>query len=159
MPNSSAFPPLDDFAATRQTLQLYSRAVAAIPRAYAEPHPQWWHVSLTVKPDGLVTDTIALPDGGEIALKLDLKQHNILLFTEDEVLRTWDMTTGLTSTILGNQLIAMVEALGLNGGDYGREKFVDDGPSGVCSGICCKISCRIDQCSSYLQRVSRNPQG
>ncbi len=128
MSTAPIFPSLHGFAATRRTLQLYSRAVAAIPRAYAEPHPQWWHVSLTVQADGLVTDTIVLPGGDKIALKLDMKQHNILLFTETEVLRTWDMTDGLPSTTLGDQIIAAVEALGLTGGDYGREKFEDDGP-------------------------------
>jgi len=120
------FPSLNDFTATRRTLQLYSRAVAAIPRAYAEPHPQWWHVSLNVRPDGLVTDTIVLPDGVEMQLKMDLEQHEILLVKGTEVLRIWDMATGLTSTTLGDQIINTVEALGLTGGDYGREKFADD---------------------------------
>ena len=126
MSTTFVFPSLTGFAATRRTLQLYARAVTAIPRAYAEPHPQWWHVSLAVQADGLVTDTIILPDGNGIYLKIDLKQHNILILKEDEVLRTWDMTAGLTSTILGNQIIAAVEGLGLTGGDYTREKFEDD---------------------------------
>lgn len=125
MTTALVFPALDGFAATRRTLQLYSRAVAAIPRAYAESHPQWWHVSLSVQPDGLVTDTVTLPEGSEIYLKMDLMQHNILLLDGDEVLRTWDMMAGLTSTALGDQIIAAVEALGLTGGDYAREKFED----------------------------------
>ena len=123
-----AFPSLTSFAATRKTLQLYARSVAAIPRAYAEPHPQWWHISLAVQPDGLVTDSILLPDGDRIYLKLSLKEHNVALFKQDEALRTWEMTAGLISTILGNQIIVAVEALGLTDGDYAREKFEDDDP-------------------------------
>ena len=88
------FPAIAGFASTRSTLQLYSRAVAAIPRAYAAPHPQWWHVSLSVQPDGLVTDTIARPEGGEIHLKMDLQEHAILLLDGDDALRTWDMMDG-----------------------------------------------------------------
>ena len=126
MSTTFVFPSLTGFAATRRTLQLYARAVTAIPRAYAEPHPQWWHVSLAVQADGLVTDTIILPDGSETYLKIDLKQHNILLFKADEVLRPWDMTAGLTSTAVGDQIIEAVEGLGLTGGDYAREKFEDD---------------------------------
>jgi len=126
MSTALVFPSLDGFAATRKTLQLYARVIAAIPRAYAEPHPQWWHVSLTVQPDGLVTDSITLSDSHRIYLKMTLKKHLILLFKEDEVLRTWDMTAGLTSTTLGDQIIVAVEELGLSGGDYAREKFDDD---------------------------------
>ena len=40
---------------TRATLHAYALAVAAIPRAYAEAHPKWWHVSLKLTDGGFVT--------------------------------------------------------------------------------------------------------
>ncbi|MCP4167080.1 MAG: hypothetical protein GY759_14505 [Chloroflexi bacterium] len=125
---TTLFPSLDGFEPTRQTLQTYGRAVAAIPRAYAEPHPKWWHVSLKVQPDGLLTDKISLPDGGAIRLKIDLVQHAIVLFKNRQPAQTWDMTEGLTATVLGNEIIAAVEDLGLKESDYGREKFENDDP-------------------------------
>lgn len=128
MPIEAIFPPLDGFEPTRQTLQLYSRAVSAISRAYGDFHPQWWHVSLKVHVDGLVADEIRLPDGDAIRLKVDLIAHEIVLLRNGEPERGWDMTDGMTSTALGNEIIAAVEEMGLSGGDYAREKFKDDAP-------------------------------
>lgn len=126
MASQPLFPSLTGFEPTRETLKLYARAVAAIPRAYAPPHPRWWHASLKVVADGLVTDHIALPAGGDIHLKLDLVQHEIVLCQNDAPVRAWDMAAGETSTRLGESIIAAVEGLGLAGGDYGRDKFASD---------------------------------
>ena len=43
-----------------------ARAVGVVPRAHAIAHPKWWHVSLEVRPTGLVTDPIPLPGGGTL---------------------------------------------------------------------------------------------
>ena len=52
-----AFPPLPiDGEPTRATLHAYAHAVATLPRAHAIAHPLWWHSSLKVRPDGLVTE-------------------------------------------------------------------------------------------------------
>jgi hypothetical protein len=133
MTNETIFPPLTDFEPTRQTLQWYSRAVGVIPRAHAEFHPKWWHISLKVVPDGLVTDKMELPDGGAFWVKMDLVQHKVIVQTKPgpstgmETFREFSMTDGLTSTQFGDQLLEATAELGLTA-EYTREKFENDEP-------------------------------
>jgi hypothetical protein len=125
MTGKTLFPALTNWEATRQTLQLYSRAVGVIPRAHAEFHPKWWHISLKVEPDGLSTDKMALPTGGRFWLKMDLKEHKVRLLTGDGPFKEFDMTQGLAATAFGDQLLAAVAELGLSA-DYARDKFEND---------------------------------
>jgi len=119
------FPPLDDFAETRKTLNNYAQAAGIIPRAHGIAHPKWWHISLKVRPEGLVTDNVPLPRGGVLALRLDLHQHAIVLATNSGERRSFSMRDGATGTEMGEQIIAAVADLGLNG-DYQRNKFESD---------------------------------
>ena len=121
------FPALAGWESTRKTLHLYSNVVGVIPRAHAEFHPKWWHISLKVLPDGLVTDHMPLPQGGTFRLKMDLRQHQIILSTSIGPEVQFDMTAGLTATAMGNQVLAAVAELGLSG-DYARQKFENDEP-------------------------------
>jgi hypothetical protein len=125
MAHETLFPALTDWELTRHTLQLYSRALAIIPRTHAEFHPKWWHISLKVEPDGLVTERMPLPDGGDLWLKMDLLHHQVVLFANDRA--AWDISLsgGLTATELGDQIINAVAGFGLKG-DYAREKFEND---------------------------------
>lgn len=129
MSNDFVFPPLTDWEPTRRTLQLYSRVVGAVPRAHADFHPQWWHISLKVSPNGLTTERMALPDSsGEFWLEMDLRRHLIVLATDDDIQRKFDMTAGLSATAMGELVLDAVTDLGLTG-DYAREKFEDDAPN------------------------------
>jgi hypothetical protein len=121
------FPALEGFEPTRQTLQLYSRVVAAVPRAYGQFHPKWWHVSLKVQPDGLATDKVALPGGGTSRLKLDLVGHEILLTANGDTVDTFSMTEGKSSTALAKDVLDAVSTLGLSG-EYDRSKFENEDP-------------------------------
>jgi hypothetical protein len=122
------FPALDNWEATKETLHWYCKAVGVIPRAHLEQHPKWWHISLTVLPDGLLTKDIPLPDGGAFFLKMDLKKHAVTLATSKGESRDFSMTAGTTATAFGEALIAAVAELGLKGGQYAREKFENDAP-------------------------------
>jgi hypothetical protein len=121
------FPSLEGFEPTRHTLQLYSRVIAAVPRAHGAFHPKWWHVSLKVQPDGLVSDEVPLPDGRALRFKMDLVQHQILLPVDGEQVRSFSMTAGQSSSALAEEVLGAVAALGL-GGEYDRERFEDDEP-------------------------------
>jgi hypothetical protein len=125
MSSENVFPPLAGWEPTRKTLHLYSNILGVIPRTHAEPHPKWWHISLKVQPDGLVTDEIALPGGGTLALKMDLRQHKLRLITSQGDEKSWSMTEGLPATALGDKVLGAVADLGLTG-DYAREKFEND---------------------------------
>ena len=73
MTSENFFLSLDGWESTKETLHWYSKAVGVVPRAHAEFHPKWWHISLKVQPDGLVTDNMPIPGGGIFSLKMDLK--------------------------------------------------------------------------------------
>jgi hypothetical protein len=122
---SGTFPALpEDFEPTRATLHSYARAVGSIPRAHGIVHPKWWHISLKVRPEGLVTDPIPLPVGETLALRMDLNRHEIAIRSSSGAETTIDMRSGATGTELGNQLIAVAGEHGLEGG-YDRARFED----------------------------------
>jgi hypothetical protein len=122
------FPSLPgDFETTRATLHAYAHAVGALPRVHAVPHPKWWHISLKPKPNGLITDTMALPSGVTFQLRMDLRNHVIVLETSTGHEEAFSMTQGLTGTQMGDAFIVAVSALGLDG-EYSREKFENDDP-------------------------------
>lgn len=125
MPTNLSFPSLDGWEPTKESLHWYSKAVGVVPRAYAEFHPKWWHISLKVQPDGLVTENMPLPGGGIFFLKMDMLKHVVSLITSRGEIKTFSMTDGLSSTAFGDQLLRAVADLGLSG-EYAREKFEND---------------------------------
>lgn len=127
MSSEAFFPSLAGWESTRETLHLYSKVVGVVPRAHAEFHPKWWHISLKVQPDGLVTDNMPLPGGGIFALKMDLLGHKVVLFTSRGDVREFTMREGLSATAFGDQVLGAVADLGLTG-EYAREKFENDEP-------------------------------
>ncbi len=127
MSSEITFPSLAGFEPTRETLQLYSRVMSAVPRSHGEFHPMWWHVSLTVLPDGLITDKVALPDGGELCLKMDLVEHKILLLVDGQVADAFSLLDGRSSTALADDVLGAVGRLGLQG-EVDRSRFENDDP-------------------------------
>lgn len=127
MSAKTIFPDLTGWELTRDTLHIYSRAVGVIPRAHAEFHPKWWHISLKVQPDGLTTDEMSLPDGGTFLVKLDLQQHKALVMANGTVAGEINLTDGLTGSEFGDRLLAAIADLGLTA-DYARDKFEGDEP-------------------------------
>ncbi len=119
----SVFPALhDEWEATRATLHAYSRGVVAISRTHGLAHPRWWHLSLKIRPTGLTTDSVSLPDGRLFSLRMDLRHHETVLETSGGDRLAFDMTAGATATEFADQVIAAVGDLGLDG-DYDRDKF------------------------------------
>jgi hypothetical protein len=107
---------------TRATLHAYALAVAAIPRAYAEAHPKWWHVSLKLTDGGFVTDPIPISEGESLELKMDLVSHEVAVSTSGGGVHTVSMRHGLTGSEFAERLIQIAAAYGLKG-DYDRAKF------------------------------------
>lgn len=122
----AALPPMpEDWEDTRATLHAYTHAASALPRALVLPHDKWWHVAMTVEPNGLTTKPIALSDGGNATLRMDLHTHEVVLETDGGFSRSWPMDGGLTATKLGDDLIAAAGDLGLDA-EYERERFEND---------------------------------
>ncbi len=117
----------EDWEDTRATLHAYALAVSALPRALVPPDPRWWHTSLEVTPEGLITDPIDLPDGGTFSIRMDLREHEIVLQTSGGDREAWPMDAGLTASELGDELIKTAADLGRDG-DYDRDRFESDEP-------------------------------
>jgi hypothetical protein len=120
-------PVFEHWEATRATLHAYSKVVGAVPRSHAVFHPKWWHISLKVGPEGLVTDTMALPGGGIFALKMNLLTHQIQLNTSRGEAFFWPMNEGWSANLMAEQILGTVARLGLEG-EYARQKFENDEP-------------------------------
>ena len=123
----SFFPSLDDFEPTRQTLHWYSQAVGVVPRVHGIAHPKWWHISLKLRADGLTTDNIPLPNGGVLALRLDLNQHRLIVASSSGQTHSVSLQDGLTGSEMGEWVITAVAQHGLMG-IYPREKFANNDP-------------------------------
>ncbi len=125
---SAHFPSLERGGSTRDTLSLYAQVVGVVPRALAEPHLKWWHISLKVTPAGLVTDEIPLPDGdGAFQLRMNRHSHHVELLKGDFVAAAFDMSQALPATEFGAEVLAGLAEHGIEG-DYETEKFDDSDP-------------------------------
>ncbi len=127
MTSKDFFPTLTGLEPTRKTLHLYAHAVGVIPRIHAVKHPKWWHISLKVRPEGFVTDSMPLPGGGSFALRMDLRRHEVVLYNSRGEAKSFDMQAGKTGTAFGDQLIGALAGWGVEG-EYAREKFESDEP-------------------------------
>lgn len=116
----------EDWEPTRATLHAYAHAIGSIPRAHGITHPKWWHISLKVRPPGLVTDPIQVPGSGDtLQGRMDLRHHEIVVETSSGHSQSFSMVEGLTGTQMGEALIAAATDLGL-GGEYDWGKFEDN---------------------------------
>lgn len=66
-----AFPELTTPSPTITTLQAYSRVLGSVRAEQTEPHPRWWHASLSIQDDGLATGEFPLGAEGRGSLILD----------------------------------------------------------------------------------------
>lgn len=121
----SFFSSLADFEPTRKTLHWYSQAIGVVPRIHGIAHPKWWHISLKLRPDGLTTDNIPLPDGGVLALRLDLNNHQLVVSSSSGETRSVSLAEGLTGSEMGEWVITAVSEFGLEN-NYPREKFSNE---------------------------------
>lgn len=122
----AALPKLpDNLEGTRAALHAYAHAVGVIPRAHATFHPKWWHISLKVRPDGLVTESFPLPDGGSAFVRLDPRLDLVTFTTSHGDERVFPMNADLTATEMGDALIAAAGEFGLDG-PFDRERFENE---------------------------------
>lgn len=100
---------------TKATLHAYSRVLTAVPRMWLAPHPKWWHISLQVRPDGLVTRELPVPGGRAVRLRMDPEQHRIAVEAEGECVRFWDLRAGMTANELAEDIFRICAYLGISG--------------------------------------------
>ena len=122
-----SFPSLDGFGPTRATLHAYALAINSIARVHAQPRPHWWHTSLKITEDGLVSDPLLLPSGESAVFTINFRDHEIALEDGSGHASTFPMSSGWSGTQMGDALIAAAEAMGLHG-EYDRERFESTEP-------------------------------
>lgn len=115
MSDKLIFQELTGWDPTRETLHLYSKAVGVIPRAIAPIRPNWWHISLKVEPDGLVTDQMPLPNGSWFRLRMDLVEHVVQLEADDSRTAVASLKANLTGAEFGNQIVRHLNDMGITG--------------------------------------------
>ncbi len=113
---------LTGWGPTRDTLHLYCQAVGAVPRALAPSRPNWWHISLKVQANGLVTDQMPRPNGSSFWLRMDLDRHAVLFETDASSSVLVSLTETQTGIEFGSQLLRQLSDLGIEG-DFSRGRF------------------------------------
>lgn len=125
---SESLPDLTGWEPTRDTLHLYSKALGAVRRTLAEPHPLWWHISLRVTPEGLTTGELPAPGGeGSLSLLLDLRQHRLDLTGPGGGRRTLALDEGLTAADFGRRVLELLGEVGA-AVEVDPASFTDDTP-------------------------------
>ena len=123
---SDFLPALTNWPETKETLHLYSKVIGVVPRAHAVAHPSWWHISLNVAPDGLVTNSIPL-DCGAFQLKMNLHTHTIDVVATGYDMVSFPMTAGFSANEMAEKVFSTLANMGVHA-EYLSEKYDDDSP-------------------------------
>lgn len=112
-----------DWGETRATLQAYSKALTAIPRAAGTPDDRWSHVAMRIDLIGLRTVPVPLKDGTELLSTIDLKSHEIVIVAGDDEERI-DISAGPSSLSTGEAVVSLAAQHGSDI-DVDKERFGD----------------------------------
>lgn len=115
--DKSQFPVFGDWRGTRETLHAYCKVASAIRAAFTPEQPRHSHLSLRVYTSGLTTTPISFPEdpAQTFALSLDLRNHYMILSTSGGQVQQIRLSEGLTATQLGEELVARLAELGMQG--------------------------------------------
>jgi hypothetical protein len=80
--------PVDEWAATRDTLQLWTQIVGKVRLAHSPLLNHWWNVPLYVTARGLSTSLMWTADGRGFDVDFDFKQHRLSIAVSDGARRT-----------------------------------------------------------------------
>jgi hypothetical protein len=121
------FPQLSNWESTKQSLHAYSKIISAIPRTHHEAHPKWWHISLRVRPTGLISCPISTPLGDTIQILMDLRHHQIILSDDSENEHIIPMNACKTANEMAERLFHATEKYDL-AMEYDASIFDNSGP-------------------------------
>jgi hypothetical protein len=129
MTSIGPWPALEGWEETKNSLHAYAKVAGAAPRILAEPHPKWWHVSLKVTQEGLISEGMnhdALGDK-ELRTRLNFRTHTLDLLLDEQINKSYDLTEGDTATELGRKFEAAFADLGIEI-ELPEDKYADDEP-------------------------------
>lgn len=129
MVENTVLPSLGGWESTRDTLHAYSKVAAAPARVLTDPHPKWWHVSLMVTSDGLLSKPMSHKSLGdhELRILLNLSSHSLEVLVSGEQEQSLDLKKGDSATDMGHKLEACLSRLGIEV-ELPKDKYADDNP-------------------------------
>jgi hypothetical protein len=83
--------PVTEWAATRDTLQLWTQIVGKVRMANTPLINHWWNVTLYVTARGLTTSLIPHPRGPDFQIDFDLQAHELQITTDTGERRTFPL--------------------------------------------------------------------
>jgi hypothetical protein len=110
-----------DWDDTRNTLQAYSKALTAIPRAAGTPDDRWNYVAMSIDLVGLLSAPTPLGDGSDLYSTIDLRTHEIVISADGDAERI-DLTDGPSSLSVGEAAVAVAARHGSDI-DADKERF------------------------------------
>ncbi|MDO9352875.1 MAG: DUF5996 family protein [Solirubrobacteraceae bacterium] len=103
---------VEDWAATRDTLHLWSQVVGKVKMAKAPMLNHWWHVTFVVSPRGLTTG--AIPDGDRVfEMEFDFVDHLLRVTVQGGEERTVSLEPKSVATFHAETMAALA-ALGID---------------------------------------------
>jgi len=103
---------VSDWAATRDTFQLYTQVVGKICMARTPLVNHWWNVALYVTSRGLTTSHIPYEPGRGFQIDFDLLGHELSIVTTDDATRTLALRPRSVADFY-TSVMEMLDSLGL----------------------------------------------
>lgn len=128
MVTNNSFPKLISWEPTLTTLRAYSNVLSVITRTYSVSHPEENPAVLNVYPDGLISNSMPLPNSGAFSLRMDLRKHAVMLKTNHPGLEEkFVLREGLSVSAFANNMLEFIAKLGLEISNDPKD-FQDNSP-------------------------------
>ena len=114
----------EDWEQTRLTLQKYSQAVTALPRAGVQIDDRWSHVAMELDGTAFVTVPVPLADGTKLVSRIDLVRHQVVIST-GETSYAIDLISGPSPRSVGEAVYSAAASHGSHI-DVETERYSDD---------------------------------
>jgi len=105
---------LENWAATKDTLHLWTQVVGKIKLAYAPPRNHWWHVTLHLDVRGLTTGRIPVDETTRFEISFDFVEHFVSVTTNTGAEERLDLHDGISVAEFDREIHAMLEHLGVD---------------------------------------------
>jgi Family of unknown function (DUF5996) len=103
--------PLQEWAATKNTLHLWAQIVGKVRMASSAPRNHWWHVPLYVDVRGLTTRRLHSPQGRTFQIDFDFLDHQLAVRTGEGALQSFPLVDGLSVSAFDEKLHAALRRL------------------------------------------------
>ena len=91
-----------------------TRVIGALARAHGIAHPQWWHIALRVRADGLSTVPLPLVGGGAASILLDLVGESTVVRSSNGTVETIPFDAHDSVADYSQALVAVASRVGLD---------------------------------------------